>query len=56
MVQKALDLELVSTIFHYYEHFIKIINKYCFKLEYGTKQFEKKIYCNSKQVINKSKL
>lgn len=55
IVPKALDLVMVSAIFHYYQHCMKIIDTYHSKLEYGTKQFMEAIYCAHKQVVDKLK-
>ena len=43
-VLKALDLVMVSTIFHYYKYYIEIIDTYHFELKCKTKQFTIIIY------------
>lgn len=42
--------------FHYYQHYMRIIDAYHSKLEYETKQFMEAIYHSYRQVVNKSKI
>ena len=54
-VLKALDLVIISAIFYYYQHCIKIIEIYHSELEYETKQFTDAIYSSHKQIVDNSK-
>lgn len=54
-VLKALNLVIIPVIFHYYQYCMRIMNAYCLKLGYETKQFIKTVHNNHRQVVNKSK-
>lgn len=51
MMPKALN-SIIIPIFPYYQYCITIIDSYCSKLKYKTKQFTKSIYYNHKQVVD----